>query len=312
MEQGQIIGLLGLSSCRRLRLLHCQPSAVFSLLTSLCLSVATILCLSCLTHSAFADELTSEPDASHYAFASYLGSGIYRTSGQSAAVVNVPLGFELEKSADHLLKLRFTTSFGFFDYSFNDLPGGSLPKNVGTITLTPGIEYHWLVDDKLTVESYVDLGYGHNFSTYSHVGIFSTGLSTLYRFGSADYSPVWVNRIYYAGYKSNQNDSTEGYSVLKSGVDFGFNYDWQWDDMRVEPRMFVAGHWYFNQLKFVTPVGKDVLTSYTYEIGATLAFSKPINFAAIGLDSVEIKHLGLSYQVGGGLKVWRIIFEFPL
>ncbi|WP_254693707.1 hypothetical protein [Shewanella sp. MEBiC00475] len=311
MEQGQIIGLLGLSSCRCLRL-HCQPSAVFSLLTALCLSVATILCLSCLTHSAFADELTSEPDASHYAFASYLGSGIYRTSGQSAAVINVPLGFELEKSADHLLKLRFTASFGFFDYSFNDLPGGSLPKNVGTITLTPGIEYHWLVDDKLTVESYVDLGYGHNFSTYSHVGIFSTGLSTLYRFGSADYSPVWVNRVYYAGYKSNQNDSTEGYSVLKSGVDFGFNYDWQWDDMRVEPRMFVAGHWYFNQLKFVTPVGKDVLTSYTYEIGATLAFSKPINFAAIGLDSVEIKHLGLSYQVGGGLKVWRIIFEFPL
>ncbi len=261
---------------------------------------------------AVANEINSEPDASHYAFANYLGSGIYRTAGQSAAVVNVPLGFDLEQSDKHLLRLRLAASFGFFDYYFNDLPGGSLPESVGTLTITPGIEYHWLVDEQLTLESYIDLGYGHNFSTHSHVGIYSTGLSSLYRFGSADYSPIWVNRIYYAGYKSNQNDGTEGYSVLKTGIDFGVNYDWHWDDIRVEPRLFVAGHWYFNQLKFVTPRGKDVLTSYTYEVGTTLAFSKPITLAAIGLDSIEIDHVGLSYQVGGGLKVWRLIFEFPL
>ncbi|MGI2174996.1 hypothetical protein ACRN92_12630 [Shewanella ulleungensis] len=289
--------LVGLSSCRFLRLALLVLLILPSILTN---------------HYAVAEEITSEPDASHYAFANYLGSGIYRTSGQSAAVVNIPLGFELEDSDEHLLKLRLTASLGFFDYSFNDLPGGSFPKSVGTLTLTPGIEYHWLVDDQLTLESYVDLGYGHNFSTHSHVGIYSTGLSSLYRFGSAAYSPVWVNRLYYAGYKSNQNDSTEGYSVLKTGVDFALNYDWQWDDIRVEPRLFVAGHWYFNQLKFVTPVGKNVLTSYTYEVGSTLAFSKPISFSAIGLDSVEIDHIGLSYQVGGGLKVWRLIFEFPL
>ncbi|MCT8986947.1 hypothetical protein [Shewanella phaeophyticola] len=290
-----------------------QSTFAFPALNRLVLSICAIIGLNSMSHHAVADELiSSEPDASHYAFANYLGSGIYRTSGQSAAVVNVPLGFDLDESDEHRLKLRLTASFGFFDYSFNDLPGGSFPKSVGTITITPGIEYHWLVDEQLTIESYVDLGYGHNFSTHSHVGIFSTGLSTQYCFNSPEYSPVWVNRIYYAGYKSNQNDSTEGYSVFKTGVDFGVNYDWTWDDTRVEPRLFVAGHWYFDQLKFVTPVGDDVLTSYTYEVGTTLAFSKPLTLAAIGLDSVEFDRLGLSYQVGGGLKVWRLIFEFPL
>jgi hypothetical protein len=256
--------------------------------------------------------LVTEPDASHYAFANYLGSGVYRTSGQSAAVANIPMGFELGSSDDYVLKLRFTASLGFFDYSFNDLPQGSFPQNVGTITLTPGLEYHWRVDDKLTLETYVDLGYGHNFSTYSHVGIFSTGISAIYKLDAPLFSPVWVNRVYYAGYQSNQNNSTEGYSVFKTGVDFGVNYDWQWWDTRVEPRLFIAGHWYFDKLKFATPVGHDVLTSYAYEIGTTLAFSKPISFSAIGLDSIEIKHFGFSYQVGGGLKVWRLIFEFPL
>ncbi|WP_351010426.1 hypothetical protein [Shewanella sp. S1-58-MNA-CIBAN-0166] len=282
----------------------------------LSLMILLIVCSS-MSHAAeltptTSPELITEPDASHYAFANYLGSGVYRTSGQSAAVANIPMGFVLDSTDDYLLKLRFTASFGFFDYSFNDLPQGSIPNNVGTITLTPGLEYHWLVDDKLTLESYVDLGYGHNFSAYSHVGIFSTGVSALYKLDAPLFTPIWVNRIYYAGYQSNQNDSTEGYSVFKTGVDFGVNYDWQWQDVRVEPRLFIAGHWYFDKLKFVTPVGKDVLTSYTYEIGATLAFSKPINLSAIGLDSVEIEHFGLSYQVGGGLKVWRLIFEFPL
>jgi len=257
-------------------------------------------------------ETISDPDASHYAFANYLGSGVYRTSGQTAAVANIPMGFELDSSDDYLLKLRFTASLGFFNYSFNDLPQGSFPQSVGTITLTPGLEYHWLVDDKLTLESYVDLGYGHNFSTDSHVGIFSSGLSAIYKVDAPLFTPVWVNRVYYAGYQSNQNKSTEGYSVFKTGVDFGVNYDWQWQDIRVEPRFFIAGHWYFDKLKFVTPLGNDVLTSYTYEVGASLAFSKPITFSAIGLDSVKIEHFGFSYQVGGGLKVWRLIFAFPL
>ena len=266
----------------------------------------------CCSLPAFSEVSKLAPDASHYAFANYLGSGIYRTSGQSAAVVNVPLAFTLDEADDHLVKLRLPVSLGFFDYTFNDLPGGDLPDNVGTMTITPGIEYHWFVDEKLTIESYIDLGYGYNFSNESNVGIFSTGVSSIYKIDNQTYSPIWVNRIYYAGYRSSLNNRAESYSVLKSGFDFGLGTKWQWQDKEVEPRLFVGAHWYFDKIKFLNPTGKDVLTSHSYEVGATFKFSRPIGYDVFGWDGLKFDRLGLSYQAGGGLQVWRLIFEFPL
>ncbi|WP_165399048.1 hypothetical protein [Shewanella maritima] len=80
------------------------------------------------TPQAVASKVLNNPDASHYAFANYLGSGLYRTSGQNAAVANVPLKFTLDEADDHLVKLRLPISLGFFDYSFDDLPVGSYLK----------------------------------------------------------------------------------------------------------------------------------------------------------------------------------------
>lgn len=254
----------------------------------------------------------SSPDASHYAFANYLGSGIYRTSSQSAAVVNIPLKFTLDEDKDHQVKLRLPVSIGFFDYSFEDLPGGDLPDSVGTVTITPGVEYHWFVDEKLTLESYLDLGYGHNFSNHSNVGIFSTGISALYQLDYPEYTPVWVNRLYYAGYRSSLNDRAESYSVLQSGIDFGLGINWQWGNYQVEPRLFTAGRWYFDKLKFVTPIGDDVMTSHTYEVGFTLKFDKPIGYDLFNWGAFIFDRIGVSYQVGGGLEVWRLTFDFPL
>ena len=253
-------------------------------------------------------------DASHYAFANYLGSGIYRTSGQSAAVLNIPLEYEfdLDSMDDHKFFFHLPLSFGFFDYSFEQLPSGAFPDHVGTLTVTPGIEHHWLVDDQLTIESYVDIGFGRNYSNDSNISIFSTGVSSVYKIDQQQYRPIWVNRLYYAGYSSSLNDGSESYSVYQTGIDVGLNYQWDWDGIGVEPRVFVGGKWFFDKLKFISPVGEDVLTSYTLEVGATLAFSKPVGWQVFGWDGLKVDRFGLSYQAGGGLKVWRLIFDFPL
>lgn len=59
--------------------------------------------------------VNAETDYSHYAFANYLGSGIYRTSGQNATVVNIPISFDLERTETESLVLRTPLSLGFFN-----------------------------------------------------------------------------------------------------------------------------------------------------------------------------------------------------
>ncbi|MBR9726991.1 hypothetical protein ACFOD0_08870 [Shewanella intestini] len=255
---------------------------------------------------------TATPDASHYAFANYLGSGVYRTAGQKAAVANIPISMLIDEDDDHQMKLRLPVSLGFFNYSFTDLPEGEFPDTVGTLTITPGLEYHWFYNDKLTLESYLDLGYGHNFTNSSNIGIVSVGTGAIYRIDNPKYTPILSNKLFWAGYRSSVNHNSDSFAVFQSGVDFGLGYHWQWQNVEVEPRLFVSGRWYFDQLTFINPEGEDVLTNHSYEVGASLAFSKPVGWEVFGWDGLKLDRFGISYQNGGGLEVWRLIFDIPI
>jgi hypothetical protein len=246
-------------------------------------------------------------DASHYAFANYLGSGVYRTSEQSAAVLNIPLDYELAVWSDSKLLLRFPLSLGFFNYDFKDFPSGDIPTGVGTMVVTPGIEYHWKGQNRWRYESYLDLGFGYNFSNDNQVAIFSTGISALYDMDWPDYSPTWVNRLYYAGYRNKLDHNTESFSALSSGIESGLNQQWLWGNVALEPRLFLGANWYFDKLKFSAVSEADTFTNYSVELGFSLLFAKPL-----GWEYLNIKRTGLSYQVGEGLRVIKFHLDFPL
>ncbi|QFU22123.1 hypothetical protein FM038_008140 [Shewanella eurypsychrophilus] len=253
--------------------------------------------------------VSAEEDFTHYAFANYLGSGIYKTSGQNATVVNIPISFDIRNDDTSSLILRTPVSLGFFNFTWSDLPEGEFPDNVGTMTVTPGIEYRVNTSDDHEFQAYIDLGYGNNFTSGTNVAIYSAGVSSLLDLQLRQSDPVWVNRLFFAGYSSFDGKQNETYSALQSGVDIGTDIYWRWDwlGVDVEPRFFAAGYWYFDKLRFATPFGEDVLVSHSLEIGATLAFSKPILWEWMGID-----RLGLSVRAGDGVQAWRLIFEFPI
>ena len=249
----------------------------------------------------------AETDYSHYAFANYLGSGVYRTSGQNATVVNIPISFDLERSETESLVLHTPLSLGFFNFTWKDLPDGEFPSNVGTATLTPGIEYRVKTSQTHEFQTYADLGVGTNTTNGNDVIIYSAGMSSLLDFELKETNPVWVNRIFFAGYNSLGDGPNETYSAIQSGVDIGTNYHFQVADVGVEPRFFVAGYWYFDKLRFVTPFEEDVLVTNSFEAGITLAFSKPV-----GWELFNMSRFGISYRRGDGVQVWRLIFDFPI
>ncbi|WP_394388087.1 hypothetical protein [Shewanella woodyi] len=270
------------------------------------LNKSLFICLSLLFLSS---SIQAEEDFTHYAFANYLGSGLYRTSGQNTTVVNMPMSFELWQDNTDSLTLRTPVSLGFFNFKWDDLPEGELPSSVGTFTFTPGVEYRTRTAEDHELQAYLDLGYGKNLNSGNHVAIISGGVSSLLELEYKQSAPVWVNRLYFAGYQSFDGSQAETYSAIQSGFDIGTDIHWRWDwlGVDVEPRVFAVGYWYFDKLRFATPFGDDVLVSHSLEVGATLAFSKPILWEWMGID-----RLGLSVRAGDGVQVWRLIFEFPI
>lgn len=242
-----------------------------------------------------------------YAFGSYLGTGVYRAADQNATVVSIPLTFDFLKDDNSQTWLRLPLSFGFFDFLARDIADGELPSSVGTFTATPGIEHHWQVNDDTRMEMFFDFGFGTNFEQHENVAIMASGISSLHDFTLAGQDAVWVSRLRFAGYSQDTSEMTDTFSVLQTGIDVGLPAYWEWYGIQVQPRVFAVGYWYFNELNFTSNIGEDTIVSGSYEAGVTLQFSKPIVIEMFGID-----HIGLSYRTGDGLKIWRLLFSFPI
>jgi len=248
-----------------------------------------------------------ENESANYAFANYLGSGIYRTSGQDATVVNMPFSYQMERDDGIDFKLRLPVSVGFFDFEVNDIPDDGIPTKIDTLSFVPGVEFDYLYSDKLTIIPYFDLGWAGNMTTGSDTAVYSSGVSALYELNGGAFDPLWVNRLYYAGYYTLDTNSKDGYAAFQTGIDLGLPNRFKMLGHAIQPTVFATSYWYFVDLTFDAPGSQDISISSSYEVGFTLASEKPIGYSFLSLD-----RLGVGYRFGKDFYAWHLLFDLPI
>ncbi len=255
----------------------------------------------------------SDIEPVHYAYANYLGSGIYRTTGQNASLVSMPFSYDLGQSNKINYQLRLPVSVGFFDFDFADLPNLELPNGIGTVTFTPGVAVNYKATKDWLLEAYLDLGYGRNLTQQRGVTVHSSGVSALYHFSMKNFDSVWANRLYYALYNGNGYNAKDSYAALQTGIDIGLPIQYQLFGVNFQPRLFMTAFWYFSEVNFLKPLTKDftqpkhVTLTNSIEYGCTLKFAKKIGFSWAGIDRV-----GLSYRHSKNLSAFRLLFSMPI
>ena len=277
-------------------------------------NIIVILILSLVVNTAKSEET----EAVHFAYANYLGSGIYKTTGQNATLMSLPFSYELGYEDKTSYELRLPISVGFFDFDFGDFEF-DLPDEVGTVTFTPGIAFNYQYDKNWVIESYVDVGYGRNLTTSKGVSILSGGVSGLYHFDYKNYDSIWSNRIYFARYDGNGYDAQDSYAAVQIGLDAGLPVKYQVLGYKFQPRLFATAFWYFSEVNFLTlnirnvdgvsssEDPKNVTLSNSFEAGFTLKFDKKIGYSWAGIE-----RLGLSYRFSENFSAFRLLFSFPI
>lgn len=249
----------------------------------------------------------------HYAYANYLGSGVYSTTEQKATMISLPFSYEIASEERIDYGLRLPLSLGFFDFEFADIPELDFPDKIGTITFTPGIALSYQYNKDLVIESYIDYGYAKNLTTHRGVSVHSAGISSLYSFDVNGYDNVWVNRLYYAGYSGNGYDVENSYAAIHMGLDTGLPAHYTLFGYRYQPRLFAAAFWYFNEVDFFNQeisslMNNDNITlSNSFELGATIQFDKTIGYSWAGIE-----RLGISYRFSENFSAFRLLFSFPI
>ncbi len=245
-------------------------------------------------------------DPAHHAFAVYLGSGLYRASGQNATVVNLPFSYTLKDGPAKDLKLRFPLSVGFFNFQFDDLLEGVLPDRASTISIHPGIEYPFRLNEHWTLTPYVDVGWSRNIDYSNDVFVFSTGATAIRSFDPADRDLQWLSKLFYARYDAFDTDDSDQFAALQMALDRRFGRQRELFGQSFYPRLFAAYYWYFSPVDFTRPGLEDATLSASIEGGVSFELQKPLSFLGFKLG-----RLGLAVRYGDNVAVWRLFAGRP-
>ena len=230
-----------------------------------------------------------EQEPANYAFAAYMGSGLYSAADQSLFVLNIPTTWDIP---DHpSLRFRLTFSAGFFNYGAEEIMDLDVPDEMGTVTVIPGIEKWFALNSKLDLIPHLDYGYARNLSTDEEAQVYSVGVRTEYHFDGMTSKNIWVNKLVYAGSRTFESDQQDTYVQLLTGFDYSLGNGFTLLERNVRPTMYALTYWSHNGIDYVEHWKDGTSDEMVFELGSTLWAPQPYTFMMMDVDRI-----GIGYQ----------------
>lgn len=241
-----------------------------------------------------------------FAFASYLGTGFYTTSGQNVFVLQMPFEHTIVEKTDveagWVLNLPITIGFINFDsLQLEELPG---VNDVGTITFLPGLEYQYPVTPNWTLIPFADYGFARELDATSNVLITGTGIKSYFDIYFDNAKFTLGNRLLYAREQSKDFSSASSYSLLETGLNLRLKNVFSFIDKPLYSNFYYINFYYPNNLVFFEQTPNPIKIGIEHEIGIT--FSNIPDFLFF-----ENSQIGIGVRFGNDINIYRIVFGAP-
>ena len=244
----------------------------------------------------------------HYGYAAYLGSGIYRTSDRTVKVYNIPMSYTARAVGESQwgINIKFPVTVGFYDFDPSDIVDSGLPDKVETFTLIPGLELIIPLRKNWKILPFLDYGFGRNFENDNTINIFAGGIRSLSDFDIGRKSTLTLsNRYYYVGQKEKNVQISSDFRALENGVSLNPRYKLSFFGRPADLHFHYVNFLYAN-LRFLRFRDEAFEIKMQNEAGFTfgLARQKPLKI-------FDIPRIGLGYRWGDKLRVIRLIIGAP-
>jgi len=264
--------------------------------------------------AAAACEAATQRDAdttyANYAFASELGSGVYEVNGSIIQVYGFTPSHRL-RYADRPgkrpgLKLIFPVTVGFFDFKTQDLVHLELPSHIGALSVEPGAELDYWLNEDWHVYPYVKAGASFASSSEVSAYIYGAGVRSDVRFSIFDGADLWRAELTHAGVHyptgAAPNDS---FTRVRNGVELRH---WVGGPTR-DARRFELGVYGVADVYLDAPQGPDSgISARTLQFEFGLMFGMNPMYELWG---VPLPRIGIGYREAGVLSGWRLVLGEP-
>ena len=264
-----------------------------------------ILCNTMLASSAHSED-QSEAELINFAFSNYLGTGFYASGGGEVFILRVPLSTTLRPmtSNDSGWVITYPVTLGIANV--DQIVDGDIPTldYVGTVSVIPGVEYHYPVLHNWRLLPFVDLGVARDLVNNVNIRVFGTGVKSYATFDFGRNRLTLGNRFLFADQNNKETGKHSNFSVFETALDYNIPTDFTVHGSFIDVSFYFINYYYLNDLVLVDYLDNPISLENKNEIGFT--FSLP-DYSWLPGDS----RLGLGVQVTRTTNLYRIVFGMP-
>jgi hypothetical protein len=247
-------------------------------------------------------------DYINYAFASQLGSGVYKVGDQTVQIYRIPISYSIRSAEDRPwgLKLRFPVTLGFYDFKARDIVGNGFPDDVSTLSIAGGVEFDFPITRHWNLRPIGEFGAAKDFSGGQQSYVYSAGLKSRAVFPWKKYEFIVGNKLVWAGQSAPSVILADDFAKLDSGFEVRHPLPLRIKGHVVDVGGFFENFIYFDTLQFLVAGEDPAQITLQYEVGVTFGTKGPWK-----LWLIRIPRIGVSYRFGDGLTAVRLVLGGP-
>jgi len=255
----------------------------FRLIVASCLFIST----------GQAQTVPEDPDnAVHYSFSALLGTGYYTVGDRRVAVLRAPLSYRVRETGgpkEPGIRIKIPVTVGLHNFKINDIPDLRIDDLV-TMTIMPGVEFNYQINDRWAVDPAVHIGYGRDMTNNDSSLLWGANVRSRYAFDMNKIPLTLGSEALYAGYDPNTGPA-DSIVRLSLGLDARIPTGWSIGNHN----MFIGTHttvfYYPVSLRFPKIDRDRYKTSSELEFGLALGRDPPFEILGFKFDRV-----GLAYR----------------
>jgi len=274
-----------------------------------CLTPITLFAIS--WHLISTSQAQTPPEESidlvHYSYATLLGTGFYKVGDRRVGVLRVPLSYqvrETESSNKPGIRITIPVTVGVHNFELSDIPELRLDDLV-TMTVMPGVEFNFQINDRWAVDPSVNIGYGRDLTNGDSSLLWGAGVRSRYAFETTKPALTLGSEALYSGYNPDKG-SADSIVRLALGLDARIPTGWSIGNSNLFVGTHAIAYYYPVSLTFRSIDFDRFKTRTEFEFG--LALGRYPSFEILGF---EFDRVGLAYRYSDEISAIIMTTSFP-